>query len=198
VERLNYFLFLLLNASPGASGIMVDTAIFFAYGLIWLVPTGLFIGWLWGSSAMRQILVAATVSGLVGLFINQLIGLVWYHPRPFEAGIGQTLVPHVQDSSFPSDHLTLIWAIAFSLLLREQFRLAGWLLALMGMLVAWARIYLGVHFPLDMLGAALVALGSVWLILLIEHRLIKPLMPMLLSAYQTIFAGLIRKGWVRK
>ncbi len=198
MERLNYSLFLLLNAAPGASGIMVDTAIFFAYGLIWLVPTGLFIGWLRGSSAMRQILVAATVSGLVGLLINQLIGLVWYHPRPFEAGIGQTLVPHVQDSSFPSDHLTLIWAIAFSLLLREQFRLAGWLLALMGMLVAWARIYLGVHFPLDMLGAALVALGSVWLILLIEHRLIKPLMPMLLSAYQTIFAGLIRKGWVRK
>ena len=198
MERLNDSLFLLLNAAPGASGIMVDTAIFFAYGLIWLVPTGLFIGWLRGSSTMRQILVAAAVSGLVGLLINQLIGLVWYHPRPFEAGIGQTLVPHVQDSSFPSDHLTFIWAIAFSLLLREQSRLAGWLLALMGMLVAWARIYLGVHFPLDMLGAALVALGSAWLILSVEHRLIKPLMPMLLSAYQTIFAGLIRKGWVRK
>jgi len=198
LERLNDSLFLLINAAPGASGIVVDSAIFFAYGLIWLVPTGLFIGWLRGSSALRQILIAATVSGLAGLLINQLIGLVWYHPRPFEAGIGHTLVPHVRDSSFPSDHLTLIWAIAFSLLLREQSRLAGWALALMGVLVAWARIYLGVHFPLDMLGAVLVALGSAWLILSAEHQLITPIMRLLLPAYRTIFAGLIRKGWVRK
>lgn len=198
MERLNNSLFLLLNAAPGATGIVVDSAIFFAYGLIWLVPTGLFISWLRGSSAMRQILVAAAVSGLAGLLINQLIGLVWYHPRPFEAGIGQTLIHHVQDSSFPSDHMTFIWAIAFSLLLHEQSRLAGWALALMGVLVAWARIYLGVHFPLDILGAALVALSSARLILWLEHWLIAPLMRLLLPAYQTIFAGLIRKGWVRK
>ena len=28
--------------------------------------------------------------------------------------------------------------------------------ACLGLLVAWSRIYLGIHFPLDMLGAALV------------------------------------------
>jgi undecaprenyl-diphosphatase len=198
VEGLNQSLFLLLNAAPGASGVVVDTARFLADGLIWIVPAGLIIGWLRGSSATRQALIAATVSGLAGLLINQLIGLVWYHPRPFEAGIGQTLIPHVQDSSFPSDHLTLIWAIAFSFLLHEQARLAGWVLALLGVPVAWARIYLGVHFPLDIVGAALVALISAWLILREEPRLIAPLMRLLLPAYRTIFAGLIRRGWVRQ
>ena len=34
-----------------------------------------------------------------------------------------------------------------------------WLLAALP--VAWSRIYLGVHFPLDMVGAALVAVGGV-------------------------------------
>ena len=198
MEHLNQALFLLLNAAPSASGVVVETARFLADGLIWIVPAALTIGWLRGSSATRQVLIAATVSGLVGLLINQLIGLVWYHPRPFEAGIGQTLIPHVQDSSFPSDHLTLIWAIAFSLLLHERPRPAGWAFALLGVPVAWARIYLGVHFPLDILGAALVALSSVWLILRQEHRLIAPLMRLLLPPYRTIFAGLIRRGWVRK
>lgn len=198
MERLNQSLFLLLNAAPGATGIVVDAARFLTDGLIWIVPAGLIIGWLRGSSATRQVLIAATVSGLAGLLINQLIGLLWYHPRPFEAGIGQTLIPHVQDSSFPSDHLTLIWAIAFSFLLHEQARLAGWVLALLGVPVAWARIYLGVHFPLDIVGAALVALISAWLILTEEHRLIAPLMRLLLPAYRTIFAGLIRRGWVRQ
>lgn len=198
MEHLNQSLFLLLNAAPDASISVVGTARFLADRLIWILPAGLILGWLRGSYVTRQILIAATVSGLVGLLINQLISLVWYHPRPFEAGIGQTLIPHVQDSSFPSDHLTLIWAVAFSLLLHEQPRPAGWALALLGMPVAWARIYLGVHFPLDIFGAALVALSSAWLILRQEHRLIVPLMRLLLPAYRTIFAGLIRRGWMRQ
>ena len=68
----------------------------------------------------------------------------------------------------------------------------------MGVPVACARIYLGVHFPLDILGAALVALSSAWLILTQEHRLIAPLMCLLLPPYRTIFASLIRRGWVRQ
>jgi undecaprenyl-diphosphatase len=198
LENWNQTLFLLLNVAPGASGFVVGIARFLAEGLILFVPPGLVIGWLWGSSAMRQALVSATVSGLAGLLINQLIGLVWYHPRPFEAGIGQTLIHNVHDSSFPSDHLTLIWGIAFSLFMHKQTRLAGWALAVLGVPVAWARIYLGVHFPLDILGAALVALSIAWLVLVEEHRLVEPLMRLLLPAYRAIFAGLIRRGWMRQ
>lgn len=198
MEHLNQSLFLLLNAGPNASGLIVDTARFLADGLIWAVPAGLIIGWLRGSSATRQVLIAATVSGLAGLMINQLIGLVWYHPRPFEAGIGQTLMRHAQDSSFPSDHLTLIWAVAFSLLLHQQPRLAGWALILLGVPVAWARIYLGVHFPLDIFGAALVALASAWLILGEEQRFVAPLVRLLNRPYRRLCAGLIRRGWVRQ
>lgn len=198
MEHWNQTLFLLLNAAPGTSGVVVEAARLLADGLIWIVPMGMIFGWLRGSAATRQALVAATVSGLAGLLINQLIGLVWYHPRPIEAGIGQTLMAHAQDSSFPSDHLTLIWAVAFSLLLHEQPRVAGWVLALLGLPVAWGRIYLGVHFPLDMLGAALVAFGSAWLTLGEEHRFVAPVVHILQRLYRRIFSGLIEKGWVRQ
>lgn len=198
MEHWNDALFLLLNAGQNASGSVVAGARFLADGLVWLVPAVLIIGWLRGSSATRQVLLAATLAGLSGLLINYLIGLLWYHPRPFAAGIGRTLIPHVADSSFPSDHLTLIWAISCSLVLNEQARLAGWVLAVLGLPVAWARIYLGVHFPLDILGAALVAMGSAWLILATRHRLVGPCMRLLLPAYGTVFAGLIRRGWVRQ
>lgn len=195
---MNLALFLLLNAGQHASGMAIGAARFLAQDLVWMVPAGLSVGWLRASSATRQVLIVAAVAGLAGLLINQTIGLVWYHPRPFEAGIGRTLIPHAQDSSFPSDHLTLIWAVAFSLLSHRQTRFAGWALALMGLPVAWARIYLGVHFPLDILGAALVALLIARLVLWQERRLIAPLMRLLLPLHQLIFAGLIRKGWVAK
>jgi len=198
VEHLNQALFQLINAAQNTPGITINSAELLANGLIWLVPTGLLVGWFRGSLLLRQLLVTAIVSGLAGLLINQLIGLAWYHPRPIEAGVGQTLIPHVQDSSFPSDHLTLIWAVGFSLALHKTTRLAGYALALVGIPVAWARIYLGVHFPLDMIGAALVALCSAKLAVNQERRLSWPLTQLLLHAYRMIFSGLIRRGWVRQ
>jgi undecaprenyl-diphosphatase len=198
MNDLNNSLFLMINAGPGASGMVSVIARFLAEGLIWILPLGLIVGWLRGSSATRQLLVAATVSGVAGLLMNQLIGLVWYHPRPFETGIGQTLMQHAQDSSFPSDHLTLIWAIAFNLLLHEHSRLAGWTLALLGLPIAWARIYLGVHFPLDILGAAIVAVSCAWIIFRGEHYVVPPLLTVLQWLYRILFAGCIRRGWVQR
>lgn len=198
LEHLNLALFLLLNVGKGASGITIDAAGLLAQDLVCIVPAMLIVGWLRSSSATRQVLVAAAAAALAGLAVNQLIGLVWYQPRPFEVGLGRTLIRHVQDSSFPSDHLTLIWAVAFSLLMHRQTRLAGWVLTVMGLPVAWARIYLGVHFPVDMLGSALVALVIAWLMFWQGQRLIVPLTRSLLSLYHMIFADLIRRGWVLK
>ena len=65
-------------------------------------------GWLRGGNATRKLLLEATAAGLVGRLFAHIIGLAWQHPRPFMVGIGRTLIPHAADSSFPSDHLTLL------------------------------------------------------------------------------------------
>lgn len=113
-------------------------------------------------------------------------------------GLGHTLIPHAADSSFPSDHLTLLWAVAFSFLMHRSPRLAGMALALLGLPVAWARIYLGVHFPLDMVGAALVAGLSAWLAFR-EMRVYLPATCRLaLCVHRVLFGKLIQIGWVHK
>jgi undecaprenyl-diphosphatase len=63
--------------------------------------------------------------------------------------------------------------------------------------VAWARVFIGVHFPLDMLGAAVIA----WL----ACMLIKPLWmatgrfvtQALIAWYRKLLALPIRRGWLR-
>jgi undecaprenyl-diphosphatase len=71
-------------------------------------------------------------------------------------------------------------------------------LALLGLPVAWARIYLGVHFPLDMAGAALVTALSAWL----AFREVRWFMPPAYSAatriHRLIFGKLIQLGWVQR
>ncbi|MBR7792144.1 undecaprenyl-diphosphatase [Undibacterium sp. FT147W] len=198
MEDLNHALFLWLNAPGHPSTLVLAIATFFAEYAICALPVIIGFGWLRGNEHTRKVLLEATASGLAGLLINQIIGLVWQHPRPFMISLGHTLIPHAADSSFPSDHLTLLWAVAFSFLMHRSPRLVGMALASLGLPVAWARIYLGVHFPLDMVGAALVAWLSAWLAFR-EMRVFLPATYRLaLSVHRVIFGKLIQIGWVRK
>lgn len=198
MEHINQSLFLFLNAGEHPAALLVIFARILANDLVWLVPLGLMLGWLRGMMGMRHALVSAALTGLTGLLVNQLIGLIWYHPRPFAMGIGHTLVPHAWDSSFPSDHLTLIWSVGVALLSHARTRNVGWMIALVGLPVAWARIYLGVHFPLDMVGSALVAIASASLVARSRNLVARPITNGLLHIHPILFSRLIRRGWLRQ
>lgn len=196
MESLNLQLFLLINASAHPSSLILALAKYLAEGVIWLVPLFLTAGWLWGTEQHRRIMLEATAAGLGALAVNQLIALVWQHQRPFMLGLGHTYLQHASDSSFPSDHLTLLWSVAFSLLYHKSCRYPAALLALLGLPVAWSRIYLGVHFPLDMLGAILNAAISSRML----HRTAPVLLfycyQPLLTIYRNLTGPLIRRGWI--
>ena len=197
MEHLNHALFLWLNAPEYPSTLMLAIATFFAEYAIFALPVTIGFAWLRGSEHTRKVLLEATASGLAGLLINQVLGVAWQHPRPFVIGLGNTLISHAADSSFPSDHLTLLWAVAFNFLMHRSPRWAGIALALLGLPVAWARIYLGVHFPLDMIGAALVAVLSAR----VAFRGVRVYLPtaysLALSIHRVLFRKLIQMGWVR-
>ncbi len=198
MEHLNQTLFLWLNAPEDPNAFVVTLATFFAEWFIWAIPTLIGIGWLRGNEGVRKTLLIASASGLMGLLINQLIGLVWTHPRPFMIGLGHTLIPHAADSSFPSDHLTLWWAVALSFLLQPGTQRAGVALALLGVPTAWARIYLGVHFPFDMFGALAVAAFSAWLTLHVAGWYLGSIYRLATGIHHRIFGRLIALGWVRE
>jgi undecaprenyl-diphosphatase len=198
MESLNQTLFLWLNAPEHPAALTSMVAILLAEWFIWMVPLLIGIGWLRGSESTRKAMLVATASGLLGLLVNQLIALAWTHPRPFMIGLGHTLIPHVADSSFPSDHLTLWWAIAFSFALQRGSRIAGIGLALLGIPIAWARIYLGVHFPFDMLGAVVVAAFSAWLTVRGAHWYQGAIYLFATDIRRRLFGRLIALGWVRE
>jgi undecaprenyl-diphosphatase len=75
--------------------------------------------------------------------------------------------------------------------------MAGLALAMLGVAVAWARIYVGVHFPFDMAGAALVAAFSAWLAALGARWFVSPVYGMASYCHQRLFRSWIQRGWVR-
>ena len=198
MEAFNHSLFLLLNAPAHPNAVLLAVARLFADDLIWLAPLILVAGWLCGSEPTRRRVLEAAIAGCAGLLLNQAIAMAWPQPRPFMIGLGHTLIAHAADSSFPSDHLTLMWTVAFSLAMHRASRPVGTLLAWLGLPMAWARIYLGVHFPLDIAGALAVAVLSAWLCFSEGGWFMEPVFRGVSAVYRRLFAMPIRRGWMRE
>jgi undecaprenyl-diphosphatase len=197
MENINKILFLWLNAAAHPPQFAVDLATVIATLQIWIIPLTIALIWLRGDACQRRAMLAATAAGLISLMTNQLIGMIWWHPPPFMIGLGHTLIPHAADSSFPSDHLSLWWAVAFTFLLNPSLRFSGIVLGLLGIPLAWARIYLGVHFPFDMAGAAIVAMLSTTLIHHLPHGFLGSIYNVAIRIHCRVFSRLIVKGWIR-
>lgn len=140
---LNHHLFLLLNASAGASRIAVGFATVVANDLVYLVPLLLAGLWFRSASPARAGLLATSAMAALALFANQVVGQFWYEPRPFMIGLGRTLLNHAPDNSFPSDHTTLIVSVGIGLLATGAAQRFGVAVIASGTLVGWARIFLG-------------------------------------------------------
>src|SRR4051794_28874659 len=140
----NNHLFLLINASDSASPITVFTAEALASGLVFAAALLLVILWVRGLPARRDALAATGIAAAVALLSNQIVGLLWYEPRPFMVGLGRTLMAHVPENSFPSDHTTFMLTVGFALIATRAAPGWGKVVSGLGVLVAWSRIYLGV------------------------------------------------------
>ena len=158
MEHFNKQLFLAINAGASPPAFVLASARVLAD---WLVPAAvlLFIVlWVRRSVSERGALLTTTLMALSALGINQALGLLYFSPRPFMVGLGHQYLSHAPDNSFPSDHATFLWTLGFTLLALARLRGWGILLVLAGVAVSWARIYVGVHFPLDMLGSLAVSI----------------------------------------
>jgi undecaprenyl-diphosphatase len=98
---------------------------------------------------------AAALSYLVGLVGN----LVYFDPRPFVVGHFTPLILHVPDNGFPSDHTLLVSTVAaMSMYWNRKLGLLLWAIAI---IVAVARVYVGLHHPMDVIGSMIIAMAAV-------------------------------------
>lgn len=198
LENLNQQLYLFINADLSTGSGKIIAASFCAEYLVYVIPLILAIKWCWGDVDQRSIALKACFVTFLALGINQLIIMLWPHPRPFAIGLGHTFIAHAADPSFPSDHATVFSAIGLTIIFAQVRSWSGWLMLIMSGVVAWARIFLGVHFPLDMFGAVIVA-SVTWLAVTpIWFKYGGAITQQLNKAYCIMFAPLIARHWLKK
>ena len=89
--------------------------------------------------------------------------------RPFEVLEFQPLMDNVSNSAFPSGHMAFYFALAFSLFYIGYKRLGVFFSAIL-LLMGVSRVFIGVHWPIDIIGGIGVAFLSVYIVNLILTR----------------------------
>lgn len=123
---------------------------FVIYGLLlWLAPGG-------NQKNRRLCCVLAFLGVVIASLLSFAIGKVWRRRRPFERDWRiWNFTGHKANASFPSNH-TMNGAVVVMELLRMHMPGAHLMAALAGLL-AFSRIFAGVHYPTDLLGGVAIA-----------------------------------------
>ena len=170
IEQLNLALFHLINQYAGLNPVIDTLAIFAAKYMPVVVILALAILWVTKRNNTRDVILYGIYAAIIGLVINYIIGLVYFHPRPFMIGLGPQLFQYPAETSFPSDHTTFMVSIALMLLYFKETRVYGVILLILGLTGGLARVFSGVHFPLDILGSIMVSIISTLIIFQFKDR----------------------------
>jgi undecaprenyl-diphosphatase len=166
---MNYHLFQIINNWAGKYDWIDDIMEIFAQDIVWIMLAVMVYLWFSGKEANQKLVFYSFLSASVALLIaSMLISPAVNHARPFAQHQVLQLIPHAPDPSFPSDHATLAFSLAFSILFVK--RRLGVVMLCLAILTGIARVYVGVHYPGDIVGAiALSFLISIFVFKLNNH-----------------------------
>jgi undecaprenyl-diphosphatase len=153
----------IINGLAGHNHLLDSTMIFFAKYALEIYAVLFVISWIVlprKDIKNRHALVIAGFSGILALLINVVISHIWFRPRPFTVfhkGTFTELINHSVDASFPSDHTAGSFGFAAGTWGRtiKGIRLSFTILAI---IVMFSRVYVGVHYPTDVIGGMIVGI----------------------------------------
>ncbi len=155
---MNETLFHLINDQTGR-WLWLDLFGVFCSQYLWIFMTlALIILAGWNHKKWRELVFVAIASAAIarGVFVT-IIKWLYDHPRPDVVIRVQELVKGDTVNSFPSGHTTFVFALAMGVYLYNR-NLGRWYFAL-AVLASVARVFVGVHWPFDILAGAILGVG---------------------------------------
>jgi undecaprenyl-diphosphatase len=132
----------------------------------------------------QRAVIAMLVAVLLANVLVKLCNLIYFRPRPFFMHEVNLLFYRPSDSSLPSNAGAV--GFAFAGIGWQRSRRLGVVMGVLAGLFGLARIYCGVHYPLDVLAGALVGLLSAWVVGRWQ-RVLQPLMGVVIAVGRRLY-----------
>jgi undecaprenyl-diphosphatase len=159
---MDYALFNYINSFAGKWIWLDSLAIFFAKYLVYFLVAGAIAFFFFikdKKQRIRYLFLAGASVILSRLVITELIRLIWHRSRPFVEHQVNQLLEHSTSGAFPSGHVAFLFALSTAIYFSNKK--IGWLFFALSFLIGLARIFIGVHYPLDILAGIAVGVFSV-------------------------------------
>lgn len=153
-------IFLAINGLAGLSNILDQVGIFFAKYFLYVFVAVVVA--LWFRRDLRKNVYIALISSFIsrGIIVEILKRLI-ARPRPFEIlNVHQLLVDEGTKRSFPSGHTVIFFSLAFAFWGTRWF----WPFFILALIASMARVFVGVHYPTDILASVIIAVATVWVV----------------------------------
>ncbi len=160
---LNTLLFQKINGLAGQSVWLDRLAVFFADYAGYVLVVILVLIFIFKSARLSRFMVlVALISAAVSRgIITTVIRFFYHHPRPFDVLAVRQLIPE-SGYSFPSGHAAFYFALSTGAYFYNKK--LGTAFFVVSVLMGVARIFVGVHWPADILGGALVGIVTALLV----------------------------------
>ena len=180
--NLDLYIFHQINQFAGKNICLNSLAIFFAEYFQYIVIFCLLLFLVKNFRKYLKMVISALFAAVFARFvIVEIIRYCLPRPRPFVENHVNLLLYKINEFSFPSGHAAFYFAIATVVFLyfKKVYPLpkfwwgTGILFFLAGFLISISRVFVGVHWPSDILAGAIVGIFSGWLIFKVFNKFLK-------------------------
>ncbi|HFU7090072.1 TPA: undecaprenyl-diphosphatase [Bacillus cereus] len=150
INSIDYKIFNFINKHVEENLIIDNMMIFLAEYAQFLFPIVLIVFWLLNKGKGRIFVFQTTLAFGIAFTLTKFIKMLFYRDRPFVSHLDiNQLVDHSINSSFPSNHATSALVIAVSIYL--FYKRLGIACLIIALGIAFSRIWVGVHYPVDVI-----------------------------------------------
>lgn len=144
--------------------------VFIAEYMVFFLVLAILVYWFTRSNQNRMMVICAFITFVIAEIIGKIAGKIHSNNNPFaELSNVNQLIEKAVNNSFPSDHTMLFFSFCVSFWLFK--RGIGILWIILAVLVGVSRIWVGVHYPADVIMAAIISIISAIIVYRVAPRL---------------------------
>ncbi len=170
MNEININLFRMINDLGKQQTYLNPTLVFIAEYMVFLLAIAVIIFWFTRINKNRMMVICGTITFVFSEIIGKVAGKIHSNNQPFaELSNVNKLIEKAVDNSFPSDHTILFFSFCVTFWIFSKK--LGYLWVVLAFLVGISRVWVGVHYPADVIVGAIISTFSALIVYMVVPKL---------------------------